>query len=231
MNQALSNTALHPQARMPVYFSPTDYFLGFARRIAKSRGNMRIDWPGRGHVVILPERREYYANVPDMAEFCQAPASEFELSLLKKDEEARLAALGPAGAIDDLLWQAAFHASQGRLVESRTNGEAVRLSDIIRFRRWPNLTRLPKTPNTMRICALLTRHPSSILLVHRMLGIAPEEVYQVYSAACSSGIVNVLSNHLGQSDIEANILDGEAPLGAMHEHGLLRSLLSKISAL
>ncbi len=227
----LFQTAVRPDAGMPVYFSPASYFLGFARRIAAAQGNMRVALPGRGEVIIWPERREYCTNVPDMAEFCRTPASEFELGLLKKDEETRLTGLGPARPIGDLLWQAAFHASQGRLVASRSNGEAVRLSDIIRFRRWPNLTRLPKTPNTMRICALLTRHPSSILLVSRKLGIAPEEVYQVYSAACSSGIVNVLSNHLGQSDIEADIQDEEAPLRPMQEPGLIRSLLSKISGL
>lgn len=213
----------------PEYFSPGGYFLGLAKRLAASHSNARIALPGRGEVSIMPDQHKFYANVPDMAEFCQAPAAAFEVSTLRKDEDAHLHEMGHARNINELFWQAAFHASQGRLIESSSNGETVHIYDVIRLHHWPNLTRLPKTQNTMRICALLTRSPSTIMLVPRKLGIEPREVYQVYSAACSSGLVNVISNHLGRTDTQADI--ESEPIEASQGQGLLRSLFSKISGL
>jgi len=217
-----------PRFSRPVYFSPTDYFLGVAQRLAASLASARIILPGKGEVVMLANRRGYCAHAVDLKEFCRAPAGDFEVVRIKEEPAAES---GPPGRLQDLLWVAAFHASQGRLVQSRSNGEAVHLHDVIRFRHWPNLTRVPQTPNTMRICALLTREPSSIMLVARKLGIEPEEVYQVYSAACSSGIVNVISNHMGQANVQASAGGTGEGSGMRHEHGLLHALFSKIAGL
>lgn len=215
----------------PAFFSPSDYLLGIVTRIAASGENAHITLPGKGELVVVPEQGAYFSDVPDMAEFCQAPAAAFRVAHPTKDEYARLSSSGAAGHIPELLWEAAFHASQGRLVGSRSNEDAVHLYDVIRFHHWPNLTRVSQTPNTMRICALLTRQPSSILLVARKLGIEPEEVYKVYSAACSYGIVNVISNHLGQADVQASIDDGSTPSGMSHHPGLIRALFSKLAGL
>ncbi len=215
----------------PAYFSPADYFLGIARRVAASQGGARISLPMGGEVVMLPERGIYVADIPDMAEFCQAPAANFGVSHPKKDEYGRLASSGTTGYIPELLWEAGFHASQGRMVGSHSSEEEVHVYDVIRFLHWPNLTRLSQTPNTMRICALLTRQPSSLMLVSRKLGIDPREVYQVYSAACSYGIVNVVSNHVGPSDVAANIDDDNRPSVMAQSHGLMRALLTKIAGL
>ncbi|HEY5995222.1 MAG TPA: hypothetical protein VIU46_11565 [Gallionellaceae bacterium] len=209
------------------YFSPADYFLGVVKHAVASNQNVRATLRGKGDISILPARNEYYANVPNMAEFCQAPASQIETKELNKDEVVHLSDTGMPRNIKDLLWQAAFHASQGRLVESRVNGESVHLYDVIQFHHWPNLTRLPKTQNTMRICALLTRTPSSIMLVHRKLGIEPGEVHQVYSAACSAGLVNKVSGHLAQAYID-DTNDGHEPV---LEHSLFHSLFAKIKGL
>jgi len=226
MSQMLSETLQRPVGGDPVYFSPKGYFVGIAKDVVASQSNMRIELPGNGTVVMLPGRHEYYASVPNMVEFCQTSAKDFKKTPLKNDTADDF---GRARHIGELLWQAAFHASQGRLIESASNGEAVHIYDVIRFTSWPNLTRLPKTANTMRICALLTRHPSSIMLVSRKLGIESEEVFQVYSAACSSGIVNVISNHMGRADTQAGVEDVEIEHG--QEHGLLHSLFAKISGL
>ena len=225
------NTILHDAtnpAQVEVeYFSPAEYFLGIAKHAVASRQDVRAALPGMGEVAILPSLNEYIADVPDMREFCQAPVSHFNTTSLSREDISRVTAAGKPRNIKDLLWQAAFHASQGRLVESRVNGEAVHLFDVIGFHHWPNLTRLPMSQNSMRICALLTRQPSSIMLVHRKLGIQPEEVYQVYSAACSAGLVNVVSNHMAQAELEdANVGSEPTP-----QHGLIRSLFNKVAGL
>lgn len=214
----------------PAYFSPSDYFLGIAGKAAASGDGMHVTLSGRGGVIVLPGEERYFADVADMAEFCRASSPDFKVTSVKKEEYARLSSSGRAGSIPELLWEAAFHASQGRLVGSRSNEENVHIYDVIRFHHWPNLTKVSQTPNTMRICALLTRQPSSIMLVSKKLGIEAREMYQVYSAACSYGIVNVVSNHLGRADVQANIGDAAAAEGP-HPHGLLRALFAKISGL
>ncbi len=210
----------------PVYFSSDDYLIGLVKRAIAAGRNTRFSLPDLGHLTVFPAQRRYFSTVPDMRAFCSAPARRFMATTLHNDEHAPQQEAGIARDIGELLWQAAFHASQGRLVESNYNGEPVRIFDVIKFHHWPNLTRLPMTINTMRICALLTRQPTSILLVSRKLAIEQEEVFQVYSAACSSGIVRVAS------DEDASVeVDCDPKAGPAHEPGLLHSLLSKIRGL
>ncbi len=231
VNEAVHN-ATAPRSGIgiePSYFSPAQYLLGVARHVMEVGQNALITLPDIGYVAIFPGERRFVAQVQDMAAFCSSPASAFVTSHLAREESARLADMRPTGNIKDLLWQAAFYASGGRLVESNAHGEPVHIYDVIRFHHWPNLTRLPMTPNTMRICALLTRQPSSIALIPKKLGITPEEVYQVYSAACASGILHVQSSGLGKVDDLVNL--GDEDKHAHHRDGLLHSLLAKISGL
>lgn len=154
-----------------------------------------------------------------MAEFFQAPAAQFQITPLH--ETAAPPVPGSAKDIDELLWQAGFHASQGRLAEGTSR------YDVVQFRCWPNLPRLSKTQNTARICALLTRHPTTIMLVHRMLDIGKDEVYRVYCAAHSAGIATVVSRDPTAKDQPVEPPPAEPAQG----RGLLRSLFSKISGL
>lgn len=200
-------------------FAPTDHLLCIVQGVVKSRANTRIVLPGKGEVAIFPARGEYYADIQDMVEFCRTPATEFESILF--GEAAPQYAFGSGRNIKDLLWQAAFHASQGRLAEGCSK------YDVVQLRHWPNLTRLPATPNAARICALLTRYPTTIMLVHRMLGIGKEEVYQIYSAAHSAGITNMISHGLEITNLKA----GSPQPERTQDRGLFRSLFAKISGL
>ncbi len=216
----------------PAYFAPDDYLLGIINRAVTLRTNVRASLPGLGTVKILPDRDAFYAEVADMAEFCRAPASSFKTGAPDKRRVAELAETqGPGRPIRELLWEAAFHASQGRLVASHSEGQSpVQLYDVVRFARWPNLrTSLPTSENTMRICALLTRHPTSLFLVSRILDIEPEEVFQNYSAACSYGVVEIVgATHHWKVELDE---------GALHphkngaDHGLFHALRSKITNL
>jgi hypothetical protein len=200
-------------------FTPTDHLLGVVQRVVASQRNARISLLGKGHVVIIPERGEYYANVQDMPEFCSAPAAAYTTTEFR--ESLQSDSVGTARNINDLLWHASFHASQGRLIAGCSK------SDIVHFRRWPNLPRLAVTPNTAQICALLTRKPTTIMLVHRILGINRAEVFQVYSAASSAGIANVICrNTASECGEDTNFQTKQRP-----EQGLLRSLFAKISGL
>ncbi len=197
-------------------FSPADYFLGIAQRVIASGADTRVTLPGRGEVILYPARREYAARIDDPAEFFQAPAAQFQSAPLNAATEP-----APPREIGELLWQAGFHASEGRLVKGTTK------FDVVQFRHWPNLPRLPQTANTARICALLTRHPTTIMLAHRQLGIARDEVYQVYSAAHSAGLASIINQN-------PEAVGTAAPWAAEDKgesRGLFRSLFAKISGL
>jgi hypothetical protein len=198
-------------------FPAADYFLGIAQRIISSGANTQIVLEGKGEVTLYPARREYSATIPDMAEFFKAPAAQFKVTPLT----GNTAPQNPRH-IGELLWQAGFHASEGRMVEGTSK------YDVVQFRHWPNLPHLPKTANTARICALLTRHPMTIMLVHRQLGIEKDEVYRVYSAAHSAGLTSMVSqNPQALGDTPKNELPEPPP----ERTGLFRSLLSKVAGL
>ncbi len=201
-------------------FDPAGHLLGIVQRVVAERSNVRIVLPGTGEIVIFAGRSEYCAKVRDMAEFCLAPAARYEVS--KVNDAAGVTDAGPARNIRDLLWCAAFYPSQGRLVEGCSK------YDVIQFRQWPNLPRVPATRNAARICALLTRHPTTIMLVHHILGIEKEEVYRIYSAAYSAGIVERVSGHRQLAGSKTAVEIQAEPVQA---RGLFRSLFAKISGL
>ncbi len=204
-------------------FSAESCFLGIARRALASQHDVQVLLPHVGDVILSPTLHAYHAAVSDMPEFCRTDASRFTVTVLKKADKTPRDNAEPMRPITELLWQAGFHASQGRLLTSYANGEPVRILDVIRFRRWPNLTRLPTTANTMRICALLTRHPSSLALVSRKLGIEQQEVFQVCSAACAAGIAYVAC---GQTATAQE--DRIAPDAPQREPGVWNALFNRI---
>lgn len=202
-------------------FAPANHLLGIVQGIVASRDNARIFLPGIGEIVIFPERSEYRANVRDMAEFCRAPAAQFVVTVISATAISEFSS--PGRNIKDLLWQAAFHASQGFLVEGCSK------YDVVQFRHWPNLTRLPTTQHTARVCALLTRHPTTIMLVQHILGIGKEEVCQIYSAAYCAGIAQRISRNPDSGGDDA--LAADAKPEPAQERSLFRSLFAKISGL
>lgn len=202
-------------------FKPGDYLLGILQRAMASAENVRIILPGKGELVVLPTLGVYYAKTHDLIEFIRTPALFFNIE--KCDEKVLPDGLGSRKNLNALLWQTAFHASQGRLIEGCSK------YDVVKFRHWPNLTRLSITRNTARICALLTRHPTTIMLVHRVLGIDKEEVYQIYSAASAAGICHKFGKGPESENTDVDFPDQRPkPVNAQ---SLLSSLFAKISGL
>lgn len=197
------------------------HLLNIVQRILGSQSNSQITLPNLGSITILSQKREYHADVQDMRAFSMAPPENFEIKSLQNDELSLIAATGKD--VRDLLWQLAFHLYEDSLIESCSE------NDVIQFKRWPNLTRLPITPNTARICALLTRHPTSIMLVRRVLGIDKKEVNRVISAAFSAGIVNTISRGPSLSSAEPAVTEVIPEQTA--KSGLWNSLFAKISSL
>ncbi len=87
--------------------------------------------------------------------------------------------------IEELLWTIGF---TGYESASCCSKRGCRTDDVIQLKRWPNLTRLPKTANTIRLVSLFSMRPTSVFLASRILKIEEDEVMRFYSAACYSGL-------------------------------------------
>lgn len=206
-------------------FFPGDYFLGIAYQAMQDGKDIRVVLPGKGDIVLLPSHGKFYTDVINLEEFCRTPSSQLQTFLLNETEISAIQAKGKGRPIRLILWEAGFHASKGRLVMSNVFGAQVHEFDVVRIMQWPNLSRLPTTPNTMRIISMLIKRPSAISLVHRKLHIDLSEWYQNYSAACSAGYVDVVSSYLAQNEEPQE--ESQSP----KEHSLLGSLFAKIRGL
>lgn len=195
--------------------------LKLVQQALASKNNIQITLPDMGDLIVLSGRGEYHSSVQDISGFSIASADSFEVRNLNDAESNAIPASGKD--IRDLLWELAFHAHEHTLIADCSE------NDVIQFNRWPNLTRLSGTPNTARICALLTRNPTSITLVRRVLGIDRNEVNQVISAAYSAGIVNTISR--GPSMAQPEPTAAETKPDTLQKPGLWNSLFTKISSL
>lgn len=176
------------QAAAHEHFSPDDYVITQIRRAVQNKQDVLLTLDGVGEIALSGSLGEYAAKPDlDMEKFCTAPASRFRVTLLEPAEISQHLGGKSGRNIDELMWYAGFHASAGRLMEGCFT------YDVVQIRHWPNLSRLPRTPNTMRIMAMLTRHTTSIALAHRLLKIDPKELYRVYSAARCAGLARVVN--------------------------------------
>ena len=87
-------------------------------------------------------------------------------------------------SIDKLLWYLAVYTARGRLPKGTSVNKKLRLHV------WPNLTRLYKIPNAMRIASLWIKSPSSLNEISRSLGVDDEDVYSFYTAVYVLGLVS-----------------------------------------
>ncbi|MDH5472659.1 MAG: hypothetical protein OEY61_07370 [Gammaproteobacteria bacterium] len=192
-------------------FSPASYLINTIKRAISNSQNIKIDGGALGEIVVLSSEGEYFCSSGNLEELCKANASKFKITIL--DKSFRNHDTNYVGRnIDELMWTAGFYASEGRLMEGCYR------DDVVEMVFWPNFTRLPSTPNSMRLAALLSSHPTSIALAHRFLRIEKEEAYQFYSAARCAGLVRAV-----------NRAPEEPPLKPHRNQALLGLLLNKIA--
>jgi hypothetical protein len=196
------------------YFNPDDYLINMLQRAAANKQDVHIEVAGLGELLMLSARGEYFAYVTDMLAFSTAPLALTRLTILAAGDH-RIPELTQVGRnLDELMWQAAFYASQGRLMPGCYR------DDVVELEFWPNLSRLPHGPNAMRIAALLSRHPTSIFFASRLLKVESAELYQFYSAARAAGFARAINRTPEEPKLEPH-----------RNQSLLSSLLKKIAGL
>ena len=200
------------------YFFPEDYLLNILRRATANKQDLLIELEGVGEIILLSSRGEYFGFATDMERFCTAPVDSYVITVLGA-EHLRMPGVESIGRnIDELIWLAAFHASGGRLMQGCFR------DDVVELESWPNFTRLPHTPSSMRIAALFSRHPTSVYFASRLLKLDPQEMYRFYSAARAAGYARPIN----RVSVEPQ---AEPQPWAHRNRNLFASLLKKIAGL
>jgi hypothetical protein len=83
---------------------------------------------------------------------------------------------------EELIYSIGAHTFRGRLPEDTDVHAPVFL------RAWPNLTRVPRLPDAMRIASVWTRTPLSLLRTADTLAIPQRHVFAFYAACWSAGL-------------------------------------------
>ena len=164
-------------------FFTEDYVIGILLNLSAELEFVKISHPENGELWVSTRQGRYISKINDVTAFFQAPKSLFTITEMQEKYPSVI----EVRRMEDLLWEAALHASQGRLIDG------LRKYDVVKFTRWPNLTRVSLTPNAMRICALLTRCPSGLNLSQVILNVDEAEMNSVCSAAQIVGILKILN--------------------------------------
>lgn len=169
-------------------FNPQDYLLGKLQKAVAKKKDISVKHQQLGEIFMFTEKGEFHSDISDINNFFQAPVSEFKVSdLSTKEANAVTQEKGFGRNIDELMWLAGYFASQGRLMDGLS------LTDVVRMKRWPNLTRLPNNFNSFQMSAMLTKHPTTIMFAQRVLKIPEQEVCEFYSAAYCAGLAEMLN--------------------------------------
>lgn len=169
-------------------FDPNQYLLGIVQKAIAKQNDIVINHDKYGDLFVLTVAGEYHTDISDLADLCQIDSSELNIRKLSDKEVMVIASEKGIGRnIDELMWQAAYFASNGRLMKGLNN------DDVVHMKHWPNLSRLPCNYNSYQMAAMLTRHPTTIIFAHRVLKVPQNEINQFYSAAYCAGLAEMLN--------------------------------------
>lgn len=201
-------------------FDPASGLLGVIAQALSAKHAVVVYASGTGAVALVPERQEYFTELAEdeLAAFCRLPASGYATKRLADAGLNQLLSQDVRGRnIDELQWRAALYASGGRLLKGCGR------DDVVLLKAWPNLTRVPGTPNAVRIAALLTRYPTTVSLAHRLLKIPVEEMNEFYSAAHASGLAVAVNRRPERME--------EEPIKPHRNRSLLGQLFERVVGL
>ncbi len=114
------------------------------------------------------------------------------------------------------IWKLTLLTARGRVPEG------IDLMQPVFLQHWPNMTRLEPVPHGLRIAALWSVQPRSLLSMFAVLGIPFDHILNLYSAANAIGLA-------GQANRKPDaLIDPDEPK-EHHHRGLFSSLLHKLS--
>lgn len=115
------------------------------------------------------------------------------------------------------VWDVTVRTARGRVPEGTS------LEDLYVLSEWPNLTRLARIPNSMRISAFWVDQPQSINNVKECLDIPLEDVLTFFSAASASGLLTLAKRK------EDKLVTPQVVKTENKKQGILSAIMRKIT--
>lgn len=182
-------------------FEPDEYFLGLLQKAQRDGLTRRCLMPGLPPLFLAPKEGRYYAPAggeTDLSAFYCANVDQLQVETLDAldtgEEEEEVIQIGrmmvrrkretprlAAGAMDELLWNAALHASRGRLLAGKRSG------DVVRLRRWPDFSRLCKDRRWLPLAAFMSVNAADLLDVAKHTGVPLARVVDFHNACAVLG--------------------------------------------
>lgn len=215
-------------------YDPKRYLQGYLQSACKTalakNCALRLN-TGWKPITIFPQSREIWvdANDQQLRSFCLVPAHSIGDQGFG-DSDASVMTISPASAIrmkgddfdatklqrmDSLIWKVALWTSAGRIPDD------IDLNRPVYLRHWPNFTRLLLFPNAMRIAALLSEQPRTLLDVAETLDIRQQYVFAFFSAARALGLAD-------QATRQAENLIAPPALEPKKNAGVLKKILQRL---
>lgn len=215
-------------------YDPKRYLQGYLQSAYKAALNRNAALclnTGWKPITIFPYTREVWVDADDqqLRSFCLVPVHSIS-DLGFTDVSADIMIISPARAtnaleshydpsrlqrMDALLWKVALWTSAGRVPED------IDINRPVYLRNWPNLTRLLVFPNAMRIAALLTEQPRSLLDIAEALNIRQQYVFAFFSAARALGLAD-------QAVRQSENLIAPPPIEPRKNAGVLKKILQRL---
>ena len=164
--------------------------VGEAYRVARKWNSLTLLDTAAGAVVVdAAANRAHLGFALDQLErLCAQPVAQpLRVRMLTNRELTRLqetpGALVHTEHADALLWRVALTTARGRL-PAGTDPAAV-----VYLKHWPNATRLPPTPEALRVAALFAVRGASLVDAAKQLGVAQRHVFACYNGLAALDLV------------------------------------------
>jgi len=212
----------NPTLMSKLQIDTDQYLLGYFQQAYKiatnEQRNMRLEGPWRP-IIILHETKEMLVGTNHRHLFAIAampfPPEEVSISYVEDDENEITNDNRSIEAIEPFLWKLAIRTSRGRVPKGTDFNLPIRLL------RWPNFTRTTATPHAMRIAALWTKQPMSLLNTAEALAIPLNFVFLFYSATIALGLVSIESNNISKKPEPSGV-------NPHKNHNIFQFLLKKL---
>ncbi len=203
-------------------YEPMNHLQGYIERayrlaIQHDR-NVLLEGPWRP-IIIMPETHEIWVEQSHSHLFALAtmPVQPEDVTIRILEEEEPLPEQnGSIQPLEPFLWKLAVRTAKGRIPAGTD------LRAPVSLRHWPNLSRLMPIRHALRISALWTKQPVSLMETAELLDIAPKYIFSFYSAARALGLIE-------QRERDREKKDSKTPSPQPPEHkGFLSKILARL---
>lgn len=181
----------------------------------------RVTFPDAGYIAVFPRERRYESNIADLGALPQLNSAEAQITHLADAVPSEIGLPLPR-----LQWALTMQ----RVQDQPAHPDMV--SGLVRLVSWPSLTHLPEDtlPTVARICALLTRKPTSAKLIPLTLGLPKEHVLPLIEALHLAGNLHITGPLAGATSPAEPVAEAAATPEARPASSLIGTLWKRLTA-